>query len=278
MARILDFFRRRRSSEQPAGRSFEEILQDVQPYSVPALMLRKSDGSSKSYLGGDPCLPADIEWPSKDGRELTFLASVDLGEAAVSAAISWLPATGKLLFFYDAEKQPWGFDPADRGGWSVVHVNETGTAESAQRPGLPQFFVEFEEVESLPDWQRFDALGIELDEQEAETYIDGYFEWRGDRANHQMGGYPSPVQGDDMELECQLASNGLNCGDGTAYQSDEGKRLAAGAKDWRLLLQFASDDDLGVMWGDIGDLYFWVKKKDSIKADFSNVWVVLQCS
>lgn len=209
---------------------------------------------------------------------LTFLASLDLEEVAASGAITWLPTTGKLLFFYDTDSQPWGFDPADQGGWSVIHVNKLGSEETAQPSALPQFLVEFEKVESLPDWQRFDDLGIELHDSEVDAYIEGYFDWLGDEAEHQIGGYPRPVQGDSMELECQLASNGVYCGDGSAYQSDEGKRLASGARDWRLLLQFSTDDDLGVMWGDAGDLYFWVKEQDSKKANFSNVWLVLQCS
>jgi uncharacterized protein YwqG len=39
-----------------------------------------------------------------------------------------------------------------------------------------------------------------------------------------------------------------------------------------------SDDDLGVMWGDLGTLYFWVQESAARKGDFSNVWLVLQCS
>jgi uncharacterized protein YwqG len=277
MAKILDFLKRPHSKE-PTGRTFEEILPDVQSHSIPALMLRKTNGSSRSYLGGDPDLPRGIDWPSKDGQLLTFLASLDLAEVADSGAISWLPTSGKLLFFYDSDDQPWGFDPAHRGGWSVIYAKDPGSDEPAQPSKLPQFVVAFEKVESLPDLQRFDELKIELAESEVDTYIDGYFEWFGDEAEHQVGGYPRPVQGDWMELECQLASNGLYCGDGSAYKSDEGKRLAPGAKDWRLLLQFSSDEDLGVMWGDIGDLFFWVREQDAKTANFSDVWLILQCS
>ena len=32
------------------------------------------------------------------------------------------------------------------------------------------------------------------------------------------------------------------------------------------------------MWGDCGMLYFWVREEDARKADFSRVWMVLQCS
>ena len=277
MAKILDFFKGSKTKENE-GRSFEEILSDVKPHSSPALMLSKTDASSKSYLGGDPYLPPDVKWPSRNGKVLTFLASLDLEEIAATRVIPWLPKKGKLLFFYDAEDQPWGFDPKDRGGWDVIHVDQIGAKETAQVPTLPQFFVEFVTIDSLPDWQRFDGLEIDLDDSEVDTYIDGYFEWNGENVEHQIGGYPRPVQGDDMELEAQLASNGVYCGDGSAYQSEEGQRLASGSKDWRLLLQFSSDDDLDVMWGDVGELYFWVKEQDSHKGDFSNVWLVLQCS
>ena len=277
MTKILDFFKRSNPIEN-TGRSVEEILSDVKSHSIPALMLRKTNASTKSYLGGDPYLPLGVKWPSKGGSDLTFLASLDLVEIAATEAIPWLPTRGKLLFFYDVENQPWGFDPKDHGGWSVIHVDQIGSDETAKVPTLPQYFVEFEAVDSLPDWQRFDDLGIGLEDSDVDTYIDGYFEGNGENVEHQIGGYPRPVQGDDMELEAQLVSNGVYCGDGSGYQSEEGKRLSSGAKDWRLLLQFSSDDDLDVMWGDVGDLYFWVKEQDSQKGDFSDVWLVLQCS
>ncbi|MBN2239580.1 MAG: DUF1963 domain-containing protein [Dehalococcoidales bacterium] len=38
-----------------------------------------------------------------------------------------------------------------------------------------------------------------------------------------------------------------------------------------------SDDDTGMMWGDAGKLYFWIKKDDLKNADFTDVWMILQC-
>lgn len=60
MAKILDFCKRGRSDE-PSGRTYEEILPVVQQDWISALMLRKSNSSSKSYLGGDPYLPPEVE-------------------------------------------------------------------------------------------------------------------------------------------------------------------------------------------------------------------------
>ena len=58
-----------------------------------------------------------------------------------------------------------------------------------------------------------------------------------------------------MELEAQLASHGVYCGDPAGYESPEAGRLEAGAKDRRLLLQLDSDEHMDVMWGDAGILY-----------------------
>ena len=92
-----------------------------------------------------------------------------------------------------------------------------------------------------------------------------------------MGGFPNPVQGDAMELECQLASNGIYAGEPSANEEPRAKALADGAGDWRLLLQVDSDDSLNVMWGDAGILYFWIREQDARARRFDRAWLVLQC-
>ncbi|MCK4873987.1 MAG: DUF1963 domain-containing protein [Phycisphaerales bacterium] len=94
---------------------------------------------------------------------------------------------------------------------------------------------------------------------------------------HQIGGYPAPIQSPCMDMECQLASHGLYCGDATGYQDARAVGLGSGASDWRLLLQMDSDDDLDAMWGDEGMVYFWVRAEDASKGDFDNAWLILQC-
>jgi uncharacterized protein YwqG len=95
---------------------------------------------------------------------------------------------------------------------------------------------------------------------------------------HQILGHPRPVQGDGMELECQLATNGIYLGGPEGYQDPRRAALEASAKDWKLLLQLDTDDDTGWMWGDVGTLYFWIREQDAARADFSKVWMVFQCS
>ena len=80
-----------------------------------------------------------------------------------------------------------------------------------------------------------------------------------------------------MELESQLASNGIYVGDSKGYESEQAKKLEAEAKDWKLLFQFDSDEELDIMWGDCGMIYFWVQEQKARKNEFDNTWLILQC-
>jgi uncharacterized protein YwqG len=39
-----------------------------------------------------------------------------------------------------------------------------------------------------------------------------------------------------------------------------------------------TDDDAGMMWGDGGMLYFWIRREDLEKSRFDRCWMILQCS
>ncbi len=80
-----------------------------------------------------------------------------------------------------------------------------------------------------------------------------------------------------MDLECQLASNGIYQGDNEWINNKKAEKLAAGKDDWIMLFQLDSDDETKMMWGDVGMLYFWIKKKDLESLNFDNCWMILQC-
>ncbi len=80
-----------------------------------------------------------------------------------------------------------------------------------------------------------------------------------------------------MELECQLVTNGIWCGDQKGYEDPRVPTLEPGAADWRLLLQLDSDDNPKWMWGDAGRLYFWIREQDLAERNFSRVWCIEQC-
>ena len=127
----------------------------------------------------------------------------------------------------------------------------------------------------MPD----DPPGVEY----GSPLYDAYREWcekrknAGGSTNHHLLGHPQVLQ-NPMELECQLASQGIFCGSPEGFQSGRGQALAGGARDWRLLLQIDSDDEgPGWMWGDSGRLYYWVKRQDRASLQFQDAWLLLQC-
>jgi hypothetical protein len=144
-------------------------------------------------------------------------------------------------------------------------------------PDFPRHGISFETIATLPSYERPEIIRLGLSDAESEDLIDATGSVYGGEPKHQIDGFPSPIQGDEMELECQLVSNGVYCGDSSGYTGAEAKALRDGAADWRLLLQIDSDDDWGVMWGDAGVLYFWIRETDARARRFDQAWVVLQC-
>jgi uncharacterized protein YwqG len=211
-------------------------------------------------------------------------ASAPLAELHRVLPIDWLPSSGALLFFYDMKEQPWGFDPKDRGSCAVLHVPDLASPPSppitaARSESSPIAFrhVGFRRIETLPSLHRDQVRKLYWSFEDSEVYKKACDEPFHGRPRHQVGGFPSAVQSDWMELECQLASNGIYRGDGRAMATPQAKALMPGAADWRLLFQFDSDEDLDVMWGDCGRIYFWVREQDARAANFAGTWLILQC-
>jgi uncharacterized protein YwqG len=102
-------------------------------------------------------------------------------------------------------------------------------------------------------------------------------ECSGGEAIHLLFGSPMVIQ-NPMEEECQLSFHGFDATDYDLGSDPEVAFLKDGVEDWQLLLQLDSDDNLDWMWGDLGRLYFWIRKQDLEKHDFSNVWCEKQCS
>lgn len=270
-------FGKKKHEPMPPARDVRKLTESL---TAPAIHIVKTEATTRSHLGGTPGLPPGMAWPIRSGKPLGFLARIDLPELHNAMPIPWLPASGALLFFYDIEEQPWGFDPKDRGGWAVIHVpnGETSSVAPANGDATPRMHVGFRRIQSYPSYERDSITALELTDEESELLIDICGDQFENQPRHQTGGFPSPVQGDSMELECQLASNGIYCGDSTGYEDPRVEELEKSAGDWKLLLQFDSDDDLEVMWGDAGMLYFWVREQEAQAGNFANAWLVLQCS
>lgn len=239
----------------------------------PALHLVRARDSGTARLGGRPSGGPGLAWPRKDGRPLAFIAQVDCGKFE-----GW-PSSGRLLFFYDADEQPWGFAPRDRGGWAVIHVQDANEPTPWPEDLSFRFPEAGMEAHPIRTWPTVENPAIEvlrLSDEEMDAWCAFRERAFGGHPQHQVGGYAGPVQNDQMELMCQLADGGVDCGEDP--EADHRFRsLAPGAKDWRLLLQIDTDDALRFMWGDCGRLYFWIREQDLTAGSFDRAWVILQC-
>jgi len=249
----------------------------------PALQWVPGSSGGFSRLGGLPQMPDDLAWPVWKDKPLSFLAQLSLAEIHASLP-SFLPASGFLFFFYDQDQGVWGFDPSDLAGWRVLYAAEDcrGLAERSAPDGLDANCIYHpspvtpRRIELLPDSQGLPKPEFDW-RRDGEAYSELRLAALGDAHHHQTLGFPTPVQNDDMEEECQLASNGIYVGNPEGYKDPRVPALKPGAKDWKLLLQLDTDDEIGWMWGDVGTLYFWVREQDASAADFSKVWMVFQC-
>jgi uncharacterized protein YwqG len=273
----MAFFKKRKNS-------FQEIENEIKTYAKPAIHLIESEDETVfSKMGRTPDVPDGFEWPTWNGKPLAFLTQLKFSEINPRGLLPHLPDSGLLYVFYDEEQSAWGFDPKDKGSWRLLFFEEGGDLKERPCPdGLETRYglkyIAAKQIDTYPP----SGVGS-LDELlgDDDDMVDAYYDLRdgvyGELPSHHLGGYPDPIQGEDMELDCQLASNGLYCGDESGYNDERAKTLGDGKSDWTLLLQIDSDDDTEMMWGDCGILYFWIKKDDLAARDFDDVWMILQC-
>ena len=245
--------------------------------------------TGKSKLGGMPDLPLDVDWPAWKDHHLSFIAQINLSDLPSVGFLEVLPENGVLSFFYSGEQTDWGFDPHHRGSWRILHLAEHDLHRRTCPPELEEGGIykscslDWELSLTLP---ALESPHVDLDyEREQWDEIAQYFElMKGFRqlldegsCIHRLLGHPDQIQG-DMLLEAQLVSHGLYCGDATGYLDPRRKELESGAGDWQLLLQVDSDDSAGMMWGDMGKLYYLMTSEHMRNNDFDGAWLVLQCT
>jgi len=236
-------------------------------------------------LGGTPDAPRTFAWPYFfDDAPLAFIAQVDLRDVQAVYPNDLVPQAGLLSFFYDAKQEAWGFDRKDGGRWAVflfeppfapvgmpAAVPEEGQYKPVQLQARGELTLPAHdslEIERLgltaQQGDAYRALSIELDELTGNDV-------------HRFLGWPEEIQ-HDPAVEVQLPANGIYAGDATGYESDEGKRLMEQRDVWQLLLQVDSEEDAGMQWGDVGRLYFMIRRSDLANRDWSEVWFSLQCT
>lgn len=206
-----------------------------------------------------------------------------------------------MSFFYDDRQTSWGFDPKDRTSFLVLFAHSTENLQrrehlnsesastlmntvkrllSRRSPECPVFkplALKFVAFLSIPDPSAESIYHLLPDSDDGtDPYAEFFDSYCRVGPMHQLLGLPAPIQ-NEMELECQLVTNGLYTGDGSGYKNPRRAELEKSKSDWILLFQLDSDNDAEMMWGDAGTLYFWIRKQDLAAARFDKAWCILQC-
>jgi uncharacterized protein YwqG len=267
------------------------LVKDIDRLARPSIRITAAEvdesllyvGASK--LGGVPDLPTGTAWPEWKGLPQSFIAQIRLDDVSQYGTEKVLPQSGMLWFFYDAQQQTFGEDPADRGGWQVLYTDgDLNTLHRAPAPtALPatsQYhacLLSFASELTLSQQPRLEIPELDWSDDDQKKYesVLSSFSSQAEHAcratpHHRMLGNPDTIQ-DDMRLECQLASNGV-----TDIDDPRAAALSKGAMGWLLLLQIDTDDTIGMRWGNTGMLYFWIKSADLQTQHFDASWFVLQ--
>lgn len=251
----------------------------IRLYTTPAGEFDISIGASR--VGGVPDLPPGLSWPEWKGLPQSFIAQIQLDDVHQYDTNGVLPQSGMLWFFYDAQQETYGADPADLGGWRVIFSdNYSGlqrTAAPANLPAASQFkacSISFASEITLSRQPKLEIPGFDWtgDEQQKYERLLSTFPDPADHAalHNRLLGNPETIQ-DDMRLECQLASHGV-----TDINDPRSAELSKGSMDWQLLLQIDTDERTGMRWASAGMIYYWISRSDLQAQLFDHTWLVLQ--
>jgi uncharacterized protein YwqG len=259
----------------------------------PAVLLVPGTNEAEhvARLGGQPDLPTDEPWPIWPGHgPLSYIGELHCDRLAGFPLDPAIPTSGRLMFFY--------FDGSYDNGVSTVGTWDAATLQGAralyvprdvmcsQRPppdGVERYLERWyagRSIVTAPGWEHPDLRQAFMEPSDdhrkfmehpvnADAFVEALHE-RHSSPLHQIGGYADPVQG---PVEYEVAQAAL---DNNVPYDDP--RLEDEALRWELLLQVDTDDDLAMMWGDCGVLYWMARPEDLAVNDLSGISFTWQCS
>jgi uncharacterized protein YwqG len=246
----------------------EQLLKTKQPF------VRLKAGPSRatawweSKVGGFPYLPKGTDYPTApDGRELFFLAQINFADMP---ALPTFPRQGIVQFYvYDDDLYGMDFDDGENPDtFRVLYHPQVTHDETA----LQTQFSLIRDYDLLP---HHPETSHPLTFESAEEYlpVTDYRFW-------QTFGQDFFQQFGDSEWEVMEAYNksvsaqGHKTGGYAYFTQDDPRR----AEDPMLLLfQLDSDEDMDLMWGDMGVGHFFIRENDLKAGDFSRVLYDWDC-
>ncbi len=237
-----------------------------------------------SRFGGKPDLPIEYSWPIWKGRPLSFIAQINLTELPEIPDRNFLPRSGLLYFFYDAEREAIGYELDERGSYAVLYANPD--ASQVINRALPDQLtddeiiiparIKFEIVESEPGWEHTYIGELLKSLDKSLKYGRVVSVGTNSIEGHRILGYPMPVQ-TPPAMDCEAIMMGWKNSEMSNSSIKDITREGIG--NWELLLQVRSDDELNMYFPpDCGILYYMIKHSDLIEGKFDRVWMIKQFS
>jgi uncharacterized protein YwqG len=265
-----------------ADRGLTPQAAEIKKLVKPALLLRTkaspdakiSPGASK--IGGEPDLPAKTPWPTyRDGKPQAFLAQLNLAEmSAAGTPLKGLPTKGLLSLFsvwgrlvegdYDSQTPQDGTASMQEvSGWSVIlHTLPRAKLERRKTPrGVNKFksaSVTPTPIFTLPNHRdEPEAAKLKWSAKAWETFDRMQCDFRSLQNTHFFN------SSDDFYSRNQLGGYAV-------FQQCFPEEVLK--KKLKMLLQIGSDDNTNMMWGDGGELTFYVDAAALAKGRFERVW------
>ncbi len=229
----------------------------------------------QSKFGGFPYFPKELQYPTDSiGQAMFLLAQLNFGE---TPKLDPFPERGILQFYISGGHDLFGASfesPARQDDFRVLYFPDITEDESQ----LVKDFSFLSKPDSLPLYEQssltFSAKWAPLPESDYQfeqsilnlnptskydlykDYQKVYQEYAKlfHSAGHKIGGYPNFTQSDPRVLE--------------PYKGEK----------YILLFQMDSDDEAGIMWGDVGVANFFISEKDLEDRNFSRVLYNWDCA
>lgn len=244
----------------------------------PALFLRKTPnpedpGAKGCWLGGEPSLPSDIDWPYYEYEDyprvpMHFLAQIELSEMPQVPELPEMPRTGTLFFFVEPMYAP-VMDM--NGGCKVIYSRESCL-------GLP--------ARPCPEMPSIEDNDLHLCMAYRENPAVQYAKWNfrfEDVECFELGTF------DNRVVEERLLAKKLKV-EGRLEKSTEQDRKGGQSEDFQFhrmfgddglganrisgqvpLLTIGSDADVGTWFGDVVPVMFVIDQTDLSVGSFDRV-------
>lgn len=275
----------------------EDFIEQIINAIKPSIRLKttglNNDSKKISKLGGIPDLPVGFDWPitSYDSFAFSFLAQIKLGEIHKFDLENELPETGFLYFFQDMRtfdsgkvfyfESPKGFyrpsvpsELLPRKNWFQKLFRLKASSKILKESDIEIYneyhiispdslIIENIILQKDKGINRYDILKGEEFYEEIHQSEGGFNEHE---SNHHLLGNYNAIQSAFEELSCIDYIEGESPKD----------RIKRG-REWKLLFQIDSDNNLNISWGDWGKIYFFIHKDDLKNKNFEKAKATGQC-